>query len=100
MHAGTQTIYVLIGTFMFWHKWSGGTIYDNISGPARPIMSNINGPPTTYGQTIYVVTGQMALGMYLFHPLFAKFQKQKTTSIDYIKNHNVLLTSIHTSKSL
>ena len=34
------------GPFMFWHKWSGGgTIYDNISGPTRPIMSNINGPP-------------------------------------------------------
>ena len=42
---------------MFWHKWSGGTIYDNISGPAGPIMSNIIGPPrTTYGRTIYVVT--------------------------------------------
>ena len=33
------------GTFMFWHKWSGRIIYDNISGPARPIMSNINGLP-------------------------------------------------------
>ena len=30
---------------MFWHKWSGGTIYYNISGPGGPIMSNINGPP-------------------------------------------------------
>ena len=33
------------GPFMFWHKWSGGTIYHNISGPAGTIMSNINGPP-------------------------------------------------------
>ena len=24
MYARTQTIYVLIGPFMFWHKWSGG----------------------------------------------------------------------------
>ena len=30
---------------MVWHKLSGETIYDNISGPAGPIMSNINGPP-------------------------------------------------------
>ena len=45
LDAWTRTIYVLIGPFMFWHKWSRGTIYDNISGPAGPIMSNINGPP-------------------------------------------------------
>ena len=43
---------------MFWHKWSGGTIYDNISGPAGPIMSNIIGPPGPLmaGPFIYVVT--------------------------------------------
>ena len=38
------TIYVLIGPFMFWHKWSWGTTYANISDPGRPTMSSINGP--------------------------------------------------------
>ena len=33
-----RTIYVLPGPVMSGHKWSGGTIYDNISGPAGPIM--------------------------------------------------------------
>ena len=30
---------------MFWHKWSRGTIYDNINSPRGPFMSNISGPP-------------------------------------------------------
>ena len=39
MHAGTRTIYVLIGPFMFWHKWSGGPIMSNINGPPGPLMA-------------------------------------------------------------
>ena len=48
---------------MFWHKWPGGTIYDNISGLGGPIMSNINGPSGAlmYARTIYAVTGLLSL---------------------------------------
>ena len=45
-HEWTRTIYVLIGPFMFWHKWSGGTNY----------VEHKWSPRTTYGRTIYVVT--------------------------------------------
>ena len=63
MHGSGWTIYVSIGPFMFWHKWPGGTIYDNISGLGGPIMSNINGPSGAlmYARTIYAVTGLLSL---------------------------------------
>ena len=48
LHAWTRTIYVLPGPFMFWQKWSRGTIYDNINGPGGPFMSNISGPPEPF----------------------------------------------------
>ena len=42
-----QTIYVLIGPFMLWHKWSGQTNY----------VDHKWSPWTTYARTIYAVTG-------------------------------------------
>ena len=48
---------------MFWHKWTEGTIYDNMNGPGGLFMSNISCPPrTTYARTIYVVTVQNTQG--------------------------------------
>ena len=54
LHAWTQTINVLIGPFMFWHKWSGGTIYDKISVPAGPIMLNINDTPLCGNRYLFI----------------------------------------------
>ena len=45
LHTWTRTIYVLPGPFMFWHKWSGGTIYDNINGPGDHLCRTLMVPP-------------------------------------------------------
>ena len=59
LHAWTWIIYVLIGPFMFWHKWSGGTILTQKWSRGTNYAKHKWSPQTTYGWTIYVVTGQL-----------------------------------------
>ena len=59
MHGPRPFMFHQDHSFMFRYKWSGKTIYDNITSPGDHLCCHKWSPWTTYAQTIYVVIVQL-----------------------------------------
>ena len=91
-----RTIYVLSGPFMYMHKWSGWTKYDDINVPPDYLCCHKWSLWTIYAQTIYVVTIHSLVVAWLIRIFFLKSSMKFSSQGVFLYN---LCTELYPSQS-